>query len=281
MAVPDLINKVEFFSLLGSRERTTLTGMFKVLPLRAGQVLFHFGDPGDTFYVVKTGSVELFTHDHGGSKITLAKSEPRNFFGELSLFDGGARTATAVALEDSALLMLSRDKLISFLEQNPSAAINMLAVMGQRIRNTGELLRKRVTRNVNEESEDMRTLSEKAADNIARIFGSMPFLLIHILFFAFWITWNIEPIYRSGINWLGRAVFDPFPFGLLAMTVSVEAIILSTCLLISQNRQAAKDRIRSDIEYEVNLKAELEVAHLHEKIDHMHAEILARLHKRK
>jgi len=99
--------------------------------------------------------------------------------------------------------------------------------------------------------------------------------------FAFWITWNIEPVYHSGINWLGRAPFDPFPFGLLAMSVSVEAIILSTCLLISQNRQAAKDRIRSDIEYEVNLKAELEVAHLHEKIDHMHAEILARLHSRK
>jgi len=280
MAAPDLINKVEFFSLLGTKERSTLTNMFKVLAIREGQVLFRFGDPGDTFYVVKTGLVELFTHDHGGSKIVLAKCGPGNFFGELSLFDGGARTATALALEDSALLVLSREKLIKFLEQNPSAAINMITVMGQRIRNTGNLLRQRVTRNVNEESKDRRTLSEKAADNIARICGSMPFLLIHVLLFTFWITWNIEPIYHSGINWLERAVFDPFPFGLLAMTVSVEAIILSTCLLISQNRQAAKDRIRSDIEYEVNLKAELEVAYLHEKLDNMHAEILARLHNK-
>lgn len=280
MAAPDLINKVEFFSLLGTKERSTLTNMFKVLTIREDQVLFRFGDPGDTFYVVKTGLVELFTHDHGGSKIVLAKCGPGNFFGELSLFDGGARTATALALEDSALLVLSREKLIKFLEQNPSAAINMITVMGQRIRNTGNLLRQRVTRNVNEESKDRRTLSEKAADNIARICGSMPFLLIHVLLFTFWITWNIEPIYHSGINWLKRAVFDPFPFGLLAMTVSVEAIILSTCLLISQNRQAAKDRIRSDIEYEVNLKAELEVAYLHEKLDNMHAEILARLHNK-
>jgi len=279
MATPDLINKVGFFSLLGSKERTTLTSMFKVLPLRAGHVLFRFGDPGDTFYVVKTGLVELSTQDHGGSKIVLAICGPESFFGELSLFDGGARTATATALEDSALLVLSRDKLITFLEQNPSAAINMITVMGQRIRNTGNLLRQRVTRNANEESEDRRTLSEKVADNIARICGSMSFLLLHVFLFAFWIAWNIEPIYHSGINWFGRGTFDPFPFGLLAMTVSVEAIILSTCLLISQNRQAAKDRIRSDIEYEVNLKAELEVAHLHEKIDHMHAEILARLHK--
>jgi len=281
MATADLINKVEFFSLLGVKERTTLTSMFKVLPLHTGQVLFRFGDPGDTFYVVKTGMVELFTHDHGGSKITLAKCEPGHFFGELAMFDGGARTATAVALEDSALLVLSREKLISFLEQNPSAAIGMLTVMGQHIRNTGNLLRQRVTRNVNDETEDKRIFSEKVADGIAKICGSMYFLLLHVLLFGFWITWNIEPIYHSGINWMGQAVYDPFPFGLLAMSVSVEAIILSTCLLISQNRQSAKDRIRSDIEYEVNLKAELEVAHLHEKIDHMHAEILARLHNGK
>ena len=92
-----------------------------------GRCYSAFDDPGDTFYVVKTGLVELFTHDHGGSKITLAKCEPGHFFGELSLSDGGARTATAVALEDSALLALSREKLLIFLEQNPSAAINMLS----------------------------------------------------------------------------------------------------------------------------------------------------------
>ena len=281
MTTPDLINKVIFFSLLDDKERTDLTTLFKEIKIQEGQVLFHFGDPGDTFYLVKTGCVELFTRDHGGSKITLTTCGPGSFFGELSLFDGGSRTATAIVLEDSQLLVLNRENLNLFLEQNPSAALDMLKVMGQRIRNTGDLLRRRVTRNANEASGDRRTLSEKAADNIAKICGSMPFLLGHVLLFTFWITWNLETFQHSGINWLGQAVFDPFPFGLLAMTVSVEAIILSTCLLISQNRQAAKDRIRSDIEYEVNLKAELEVAHLHEKIDHMHSEILARLHSLK
>lgn len=281
MTTPDLINKVIFFSLLDDKERSALTTLFKEVKIQQGQVLFHFGDPGDTFYLVKTGYVELYTKDHGGSKIMLTKCGPGNFFGELSLFDGGSRTATAMALEDSLLLVLNRENLNLFLEQNPSAAIDMLKVMGQRIRNTGDLLRRRVTRNANEALGDHRTLSEKAADNIARICGSMPFLLGHVLLFTFWIVWNIEIFQHSGINWLGQAVFDPFPFGLLAMTVSVEAIILSTCLLISQNRQASKDRIRSDIEYEVNLKAELEVAHLHEKIDHMHAEILSRLHNLK
>jgi CRP/FNR family cyclic AMP-dependent transcriptional regulator len=279
MAASDLINKVEFFSLLDTRQRITLTNLFRVLTLKKGEILFRFGDHGDSFYVVQSGMMELFVHDHGGGKISLTKCGEGHFFGELSLFDGGPRTATAVALEDTTMLALSREKLMKFLEQNPSAAMNMITVMGQRIRNTGDLLRQRVTRNVNEESEDRRTLSEKLADNIARVCGSMGFLFAHILFFAFWVSWNIEPLQKSGINWLGLSTFDPFPFGLLAMMVSSEAIILSTCLLISQNRQAAKDRIRADIEYEVNLKAELEVAHLHEKMDHMHAEVLARLHK--
>jgi len=281
MTTPDLINKVIFFSLLDDKERTALTTLFKEIKIHAGQVLFYFGDPGDTFYLVKTGSIELSTRDHGGSKIMLAKCGPGNFFGELSLFDGGARTATAAALEDSQLLVLNRENLNLFLEQNPSAALDMLKVMGQRIRNTGDLLRRRVTRNVNDEIKEKPNLSEKIADNIARICGSLPFLLGHMLLYTFWIIWNIETFRHSGINWMGNAVFDPFPYGLLAMSGSIEAIILSTCVLISQNRQAGKDRIRSDIEYEVNLKAELEVAHLHEKIDHMHAEILSRLHKLK
>ena len=157
----------------------------------------------------------------------------------------------------------------------------MLTIMGQRIRNTGDLLRQRVTRNVNDEIKDKPTLSEKIADNIARICGSLPFLLTHVLLYTFWIIWNIESFHHSGINWMGRTVFDPFPYGLLAMSGSIEAIILSTCVLISQNRQAAKDRVRSDIEYEVNLKAELEVAHLHKKLDDMQGEILAQLHKLK
>jgi len=280
MATSDLISKVMIFSVLDDKKRATLTNLFKILPLKAEEVLFHFGDPGDAFYVVKTGLVELFTHDHGGAKIVLTKCGPGDFFGELSLLDGGARTATAVALEDSALLVLSREKLLLFLEQNPSAATDMLAVMGQRIRNTGDLLRQRVTRNVNDESKDKRTIPEKIADMIAKVCGSVYFLLAHILFFAFWITWNIE-IAQTGLNWLGQVAIDPFPFGLLAVSVSSESIILATCLLISQNRQSAKDRIRADIEYEINLKAELEVAHLHEKLDHMHAEILARLHNNK
>jgi len=141
--------------------------------------------------------------------------------------------------------------------------------MGQRIRQSGEVIRRRVSRNVNEETEDKRTMVEKAADWIAEFSGSIPFLFIHVVVFALWIALNTLPIFLH---------FDPFPFGLLTMVVSLEAIILSVFVLLSQNRQIVKDHVRSDIEYEVNLKAELEVAQLHEKVDHLQAEILSRLH---
>jgi len=141
--------------------------------------------------------------------------------------------------------------------------------MGRRLRITTELLRHTATRNVNEEVEDKRTVVQKIADWIAEFSGSIPFLAIHIVIFAVWIGWNTLP--PEALR------FDLFPFGLLTMVVSLEAIVLSVFVLLSQNRQAAKDRIRSDVEYDVNLKAELEVAHLHEKVDRLHSETLARL----
>jgi uncharacterized membrane protein len=111
---------------------------------------------------------------------------------------------------------------------------------------------------------------EKAADWIAAFSGSILFLVIHIVVFAVWILLNVRAV-------PGAPMFDPFPFGLLTMVVSLEAIILSVFVLLSQSRQAANDRIRSDIEYDVNLKAELEVSHLHEKVDRLIAESAARL----
>ncbi len=267
----NLLSEVAFFQLLDDAERKALAAVLDQTTARKGETIFKFGDPGDSLYLVRLGKVELFAKDHAGEKITFNTAEPGDLFGELSLLDGGPRTASALALEDTELLVLDRDDLLLFFRNEPHAALDMLAVMGQRIRKTDELLRGRVSRNVNEEVEDKRTVVQKAADWIAEFSGSIPFLAIHAMLFTAWIIWNINVI-------PDLAVFDPFPFGLLTMSVSLEAIILSVLVLLSQNRQVAKDRIRSDIEYEVNLKAELEVAQLHEKVDDLHAEVLARLH---
>lgn len=264
-----LLDDVAFFKLLDADERQELAAVLDEFRVVKGDTLFRIGDPGDSLYLVHTGEVEMFVKDHTGEKIVLMIAGPGDLFGELSLLDNGPRAATAVALQDTELLVLDRGDLLRFVRKKPDAALDLMTVMGQRLRKSDELLRGRVSRNVNEEIEDKRTTIEKSADWIAEFSGSIPFLLIHVIIFAVWVTWNsIQSLHP----------FDPFPFGLLTMVVSLEAIILSVFVLLSQNRQVAKDRIRSDIEYEVNLKAELEVAHLHEKVDQLHADLNLRLH---
>jgi uncharacterized membrane protein len=125
-----------------------------------------------------------------------------------------------------------------------------------------------VARNINEEMQIRSTTLEKVADLIAEFSGSITFLFLNAAFFAAWIVWNALPFTPH---------FDPYPFGFLTMVMSVEAIFLSIFVLISQNRQGAKDRLRADAEYEVNLKAELEITHLHEKMDFLTEQLLARM----
>ena len=215
----------------------------------------------------RPAKVELWVKDKAGQKIVLHESEAGEFFGELSLLDGGSRTASATVMDPGVLLVLDREDLQQLFRKRPDAALDMLATMGRMTRKANALLQARVSRNVNEQAEVARIgIVLRVADlDRANFSGSITFLVAHVIFFATWLVFNTLPV-----------AFDPFPYNLLTMVVSLEAIILSTLLLFSGNRSAARDRIRSDIEYEVNLKAELEVAHLHEKTDVMHEEMLDR-----
>ena len=220
--------------------------------------------------MVTSGEVEIFFKNDTGDRIVLETAIPGHFFGEISLLDAGPRTASALAVSEVTALEVDRDDLDEFLRVKPAAAMDLLAATGRRLRETAKLLRHTASRNVNEETEDKRSTVMKVADWISDFSGSLPFLFLHLGAFFFWIILNSGPLARFG-------GFDPYPYGLLTMSVSLEAIVLSVFVLLSQNRQVARDRVRNDIEYQVNLKAELEIAHMHEKVDHMHAEILARL----
>lgn len=269
-AADTILSQSSLFKLLDPAELQDLSRGLERSKYEAGQKVFSFGEPGDSLYVVIQGRIELFVKDTTGSKIVLTVCEPGEVFGELSLFDGGSRTASAIALDEAELFILGRTELLSFLRQHPDAALDLLATMGQRIRSTDEILRHRVARNINEEMEMKSTLFGKVSDLISEFSGSLPFLIMNGVWFVTWIVWNLIP---------GIHHFDPYPFGFLTMTVSLEAIFLSIFVLISQNRQAAKDRLRADAEYEVNLKAELEVSHLHEKVDFLTEELLARMQR--
>ncbi|MDF3067613.1 MAG: hypothetical protein K0R38_3214 [Polyangiaceae bacterium] len=271
-ADPQLLNEVPLFALLDEQERATLAERMETVSFAAGTTLFHRGDPGDSLYVVRSGEVEIFFKNDTGERILLETARAGDFFGEVSLLDGGPRTASAHVTQDVEAVEVDREDLAELMKIRPGAAMELLTATGRRLRETNERLRRTASRNVNVETEDKRSRVMKVADWISEFSGSLDFLFIHIGLFFVWIILNVAPLNR-----LPFGDFDPFPFGLLTMCVSLEAIILSVFVLLSQNRQVARDRVRNDIEYDVNLKAELEIAHLHEKFDHLHAELLQRL----
>lgn len=268
---PSFLANITMFELLNEDDRIALAKVVDELRLPADHTLFQAGDPGDSLFIVRVGEIELFIKDTAGQKIVLTRAEQGDMFGELAMLDTGPRTATAVALIDTEVLVLDRDDLILLFQRKPEAALHMLAALSGLTRKADELLRTRVSRNVNEEMEEHYNLLQRIADWLAWFSGSMPFLLSHTFWFIIWISLNTFI--------LGTSAFDPFPFGLLTMIVSLEAIFLACFVLISQNRQAEKDKVRSDIEYDVNIKAELEVAHLHEKTDRLYENMMARFGK--
>ena len=259
---------VKLFELLDDEELGQLASTIDSMTIEAGETLFNAGDHGESMYIVNWGEIELYIKDTTGQKIVLKIAEADDIFGEISMLDNRPRSATAKALMRTELFILDRDDLLLLFQKKPDAGLNMLAAMSTMLRDADDLLRTRVSKNVNEEMEEKLTTLERISDWIAWFSGSMQFLVLNGIWFMVWIAINL-------VN-LGLQQFDPFPFGLLTMIVSLESIFLSCFVLISQNRQVAKDKIRSDIEYEVNIKAELEVAHLHEKVDRIYEQMLQR-----
>ncbi len=267
-----LLADIPLFALLDDKERTALAERLDIVNFPKGTTIFRAGEPGDALFVVRSGDVEItFTNDVG-ERVVMETASAGDFFGELSLLDGGPRTASATALEDVEAIVVDRGDLDEFLTRHPPAALDLLAATGKRLRESARLLRHPAARNYNEEEEDRRTTVMKAADWISEFSGSIPFLMIHCLLFFLWIIDNVGPLSHSAYGG-----WDPYPFGLLTMAVSLEAIILSVFVLLSQNRQVARDRVRNDIEYNVNLKAELEVAALHGKLEELEVDLLTRL----
>ncbi|MBX7138003.1 MAG: DUF1003 domain-containing protein [Oligoflexia bacterium] len=270
--ITTLLPEVDFFKHLNSEHLESLAQLFVLRAYKPGETIFLVGEPGDSLYVVKSGEVELFLRHTTGNRVTLAYVGEAGLFGELSLLDGGPRSASAEARSDTELYELDREHLERYLGDHPHAALGFLSILGQKLRNADNILRGHEARNVNAVIEQELRWFERMASRLADLVGSVPFLSINCLIFIVWILWNL--------GLLPNAVpFDPFPFGFLTMVVSLEAIILSILVLVAQNLQTSRDRIRGDLEYDINLRAELEVSHLHTKVDLMHAEILSRLHQ--
>jgi uncharacterized membrane protein len=268
----EVLAKVPLFALLDAQERAALAERLELVSAPKDKTLFSYGDPGDSMFIVVSGTVEIWFKNNTGEKIVLETAHEGDFFGEVSLLDGGARTASATVITDLEALVVDRGDLDEFVRIKPHAAMDLLTATGKRLRETSRLLRHTASRNPNEEEEDTRTTVMKVADWISDFSGSLPFLFIHLGLFFVWVILNVRPLTNTTIGG-----FDPFPFGLLTMAVSLEAIVLSVFVLLSQNRQVARDRVRNDIEFDVNLKSEMQITHMHEKVDRLAEQILHRL----
>jgi uncharacterized membrane protein len=253
-----LLENIPLFAKLPPEHLDELAGMLKQHEYKPSQPVFWVGDKGDDFYIIQVGRILLTCPDEHGKEITIAELGAGQFFGELSLLDGGPRTATARAQTDTILLSLDRAAFMNFLNQRPMAAGYIVSVLGARQRETLDKLRG--VANPNAVIEERSTTWQRIADVIAAVSASQVFVMLHVLWFGAWMAYNA--IRRENAP-------DPYPFGLLTMIVSLEAIFLSIFVLISQNRSGEKDRIRADLDYQVNLKAQHEIMQLHQKIDRL------------
>ncbi len=265
-----LLADIPFFKLLDDHERETLAELLESRHYDRGQTIFHFGDAGDELFIVRSGRVQVFVESNSGDKIVLAENEAGDLFGEISLLDGGPRTANAIVIDDCELLTLDREHLLRLVTEHPHAAIDLLATMGQRLRSTDELLRTHVTRNLNVEEEERLTFGQRIADRVATFGGSWTFIISFGVILTIWMAANVI---------LATRAFDPYPFILLNLVLSTLAALQAPVIMMSQNRQAAKDRLKADLDYDVNLKAELEVAQLHNKMDKMYEQMQAHFSK--
>jgi uncharacterized membrane protein len=265
-----LLAEVPLFHPLDEAGKALLATAVDDVSFRAGEMIFGRGDPGGSIYIVSSGEVEIYVVDTTGEKIVFETARRGDFFGELSLLDGDPRSASACAITETRAIRVDRNDLTLLFRSHPDAALDVLTVMGKRLREADALLRHRPSHSPNEMVEQKVTPIQRLADSLAAFSGTFSFLMVHAVWFALWIAVNVGafPSLR---------VFDPFPFGLLTMIVSLEAIFLSCMVLISQSRQAAKERIRSDAEFEANIRAGLEVTQLHVKVDELHDKLLARL----
>ena len=276
-ATLEMLREVKLFELLDDTESETLSRLMETHQYGKGETLFSAGDAGDSVYIVRTGKVQVFIENYEGHKIILRENTKGDVFGDISLLDGGPRTATAVAVEDSELLSLDRDQLLELVTQHPHAGLDLLTVMGRRLRATNELLRTQVTRNVNQEEEEALTFGQRIADKVAAFGGSWTFIISFGLFLTVWMAINSYVLHEI-LKW-GAKPFDEYPFILLNLALSALAALQAPVIMMSQNRQAAKDRMQADQDYQVNLKAELEVAQLHNKVERLYEQMQAHFAK--
>ena len=248
--------RVPLFKRLEPHELEHLAAEIDQVDYKAGETIFHEHDHGDALYVLEEGAVRIWVTDEDLEEVTLAELKPGAFFGELAVLDRGERSSSATAIVDSHLHRLSSDDFQRFLMEHPDCAIDVICEIGARMRQTNLLVSQRASRNINVQMEAQATIGQRIADKVASFGGSWSFIMLYGGFLIVWIAINSFVLIRYGRG-EGGAQFDPYPYILLNLMLSMTAALQAPIIMMSQNRAAEKDRLAAEQDFKVNLKSEL------------------------
>ena len=269
MMTLEALRSVPLFASLDDAAARELRSLLHIEHVENKTELFHHGDSGDAMYLIESGRVRIHVEDSTGNDVTLAELAGGDFFGEMALLDGKPRSADATVIQEARLAVLSRDDFLSFVRRNPDVALEMLSAVTERLRRTDELLRQRVSRNANVEAAARMTPADRMADMFANFAGSWKFFIASIVLIIVWVLLNA---------WLLRShLFDEYPYNLLDLVFGIIAGLQAPIILMAQNRQSDQDRLRGDIDFQINLKNELSLEEVLRRLDVLESERLPRL----
>jgi len=261
----DAIRSVPLFSSLDDQAAGELRELLTTRDVASGDTLFRAGDEGDAMYLIESGRIRISITDADQRQIVLAELARGDFFGEMAIIDGKHRSADANVIEDGRLAVLSRERFLRLINDNPIVALEMLSATFSRLRHTDKMLQQRVSRNVNEEQEKRMTIADRAADVIAEFGGSWKFIITAVGIIIAWIIFNSYVMVKG---------FDPVPYQMLNLVMGIIAGLQAPIIMMSQNRQGSKDRLRADLDYQVNLKNELALTEVLRRLDVLESERL-------
>jgi CRP/FNR family transcriptional regulator, cyclic AMP receptor protein len=246
------------FALLDQEEIAVLAAQVELKTFAPRQRIYKMGDPGMHAYILMSGSVQVSTVDEDHQEVVVDQPGHGQFFGFASMLEQTPHQTSALALEKSVCVEISRDDIAILLQRKPMAGMDMLTVLGQQFHASQQLVRLRASRNANEVIEEKYTFGERIADDVASFGGSWPFIILVGVAFLIYTAINVA---------LRSKAWDPYPFILLNLFLSMLAASQAPVIMMSQNRQDKKDRLRSELDFEVNRRAEAEIQNLSRKLN--------------
>ncbi len=255
---PEILKQVPLFALLDDEEAAVLAGQVEVRNFTPRQRIYKIGEPGMRAYVMVSGRVRVTTVDQDNQEVTVDEPAPGEFFGFASMLEQTPHQTDATSVEESVCLEVDRHDIATLLQRKPLAGMDMLTVLGRQFHGSQQLVRVRANRNANQMIEEEMTFGERIADSVARFGGSWTFIIIFGVILAGYTAINSH---------LHSKAWDPYPFILLNLFLSMLAAIQAPVIMMSQNRQDTKDRLRSELDYEVNRRAASDIQGLARKIN--------------